>query len=88
MIGTILSPGYLVSGYVPVAVAFPVFVCELKGPMARHVFQKPSLHMKGQNYTEREYGDRHSVRMCATQRSRLHMQRYGLHMHTRMRAYA
>ena len=41
--------------------------------MVRHVFQKPSLHLKGQDYTEREYGDRHSVRMSATQRSRLHM---------------
>ena len=32
VIGTVLSHGYLISGYIPIAVAFPVLVCALKGP--------------------------------------------------------
>lgn len=33
VMGTILSHGYLVSGYIPVDIAFPVLACILKGPL-------------------------------------------------------
>ena len=39
VVGTVLSHGYLISGYIPIAVAFPVLVCALKGPIVEILAQ-------------------------------------------------